>query len=120
MTKAIPAVLILALFVSMGCGGPNVKSRLKYVKTHPLLSPDLRLCILRGDIVPGMTYEDVIGAWGKPDRTSSKVDSEVCFVDWAYTRWARTPDHVQFFNGVVIAISMGEVPREHHHHHHHQ
>ena len=106
MTKAIPAVLMLVLFVSMGCG-VSMKSRQKYVNTHPSLSPQIRQCILERKIVSGMTCEEVIASRGKPDKENRTVDSKGVHNQWIYvSKWESGMlwEYVYFDDGVVTSV----------------
>jgi hypothetical protein len=106
MKKAIPAVLVLVLFAGMGCG-VSMKSRQKYVNTHPSLSPQIRQCILEKKIVSGMTSEEVIASRGKPEKEDRTVDSKGVHSQWIYmSKWEAGVlwEYVYFEDGVVTSV----------------
>ncbi len=54
------------------------ESREEYVKNHPELSELIKGDILKGSVRQGMTTEQVIASWGKPDLTQD-VDDVIMF-----------------------------------------
>lgn len=47
---------------------PNYESRKNYVEIHPGLASEIKQAILKGDVIEGMTKQDVLAAWGEPSK----------------------------------------------------
>ncbi len=68
----INLIIILLLFVGCAAKGPFFKpkesSKNIYLNSHPEIKEQIRQAIISGDIILGMSKDDVIVTWGKPDR----------------------------------------------------
>lgn len=78
--------LIILVFIFSGCGKKTevvvISPQEKYVKEHPELSEDTKKNILNETITIGMTEEQVMASWGKPD------DIEIFSSEYnSYKRW---------------------------------
>ena len=60
------------IFVLIGCaaGGPLLKPgfsfRSGYINNHPELAVGVKNAILKGEVIKGMTKDEVRASWGKP------------------------------------------------------
>jgi hypothetical protein len=81
-------LLALALLPGAGCTGGKAivddawdtrsrraadNRRTDYVNARPGLAESTREAILAGDVLPGMTRDEVRASWGSPDRESRVV-----------------------------------------------
>jgi hypothetical protein len=70
--------------------------RTNYVATHTQLTPEIREMILKGQVNIGMTTNDVVAAWGEPDR---RTHSQYTFGTADF--WTYGGTHLSFQNGVL-------------------
>ena len=98
--KRLSCVLLLMLVVSSsGCGAMIVDAinkwddslhghtsrRQQYVKSHPELPAKMKENILAGQIVIGMTKQEVFASWGQPvDRNRIVGAGGVIVESWRY------------------------------------
>lgn len=47
---------------------PNYESRKYYVEMHSELSSEIKQAMLKGEVIEGMTKQDVVAVWGKPSK----------------------------------------------------
>jgi hypothetical protein len=103
-------VLILTLVMLMGCAafmGPSMKDRQEYVDNHFFLTDHIKQCILEKKITKGMTPDDVIASWGRPNNIHRSVGSWGTHEQWVYdlskTRGFDTRQYVYFENNILIS-----------------
>ena len=104
------------LLAVTGCAanGPLIKpdrnTRQGYASQHPELSAEIRQAILEGNVIKGMTKEEVIASWGKPSRTVDfGAETNPSFYDPGVEGWWYKPfpisleptRFVQFTKGMV-------------------
>lgn len=104
----IKKCLIFLLLLAMGCA-PLVKTsfshRQEYVNSHSGLSLEIKQSILKGEVMNGMTKEDVLAILGKPTRISAEQYGESWFYDqpffslrpWAFVSF--TPEGKVYNSG---------------------
>ena len=79
--------LVVLVLVFFGCGKKvevqqQVSAQEKYVQAHPDLSDEMKKTILDETVCIGMTEEQVLASWGKPD------DIQVFSSEYnSYKRW---------------------------------
>jgi hypothetical protein len=80
---------------------PDRDQREKYVLAHPELDPRHCNLIENGIVGIGMSKEEVIASWGKPDRIerASKFGADEVWYYW--DNWKFHP-RVYFRNGIVV------------------
>lgn len=62
--------------LSIGC----YASREGYVSAHPELNPQIKEAILKGEIIAGMTEEEVKASWGSPYQIINKDEGDFYYV----------------------------------------
>lgn len=70
--KGFYAVLLVAVWLLVGCASSSVRFTHEEIKDYPL---DVQEKIIKGEILPGMTPQQVRYAWGNPDRVN-KLEPE--------------------------------------------
>lgn len=63
-------LLLLAVLLAAGFGCASARE--SYVQSHPRLEPPVRAAILAGELVAGMSPDEVRASWGAPDHESSR------------------------------------------------
>lgn len=82
--KLLKFFSILGLSIAaVGCSSAEAQ-RKKYVSAHPDLPENVRGAILAGDLLPGMTKEQVIATWGKPLDTATQEEGEGNVERWVW------------------------------------
>jgi len=61
-----------------------VDRRQQYIKTHPNLEERTRDAIENGDILIGMTYEQVLASRGRPFNINKTTTAEMVYEQWVY------------------------------------
>lgn len=62
--------LLLISFMAVGCYFTDSGRQESYINEHPSTSLDIKKLILEGLIDVGMTREQIIASWGKPQRVT--------------------------------------------------
>ncbi|MCB9771321.1 MAG: hypothetical protein H6754_02055 [Candidatus Omnitrophica bacterium] len=69
--KLFNLMLFTLIFIGCASSSPFVKpsqnSARVYLKAHPELDSDVKQAISNGNIILGMSKNDVLAVWGKPD-----------------------------------------------------
>lgn len=87
-----------ANFVTELKGTPPEKS----IEGHPELSSKIKECISKNEICIGMTTEQVIKSWGKPDDISKTVGPSDVNEQWVYYRRRNNGTYYLYFrNGIM-------------------
>lgn len=74
----------MVLFNLPGCGpGANEQRRTDYLAAHPETNSSTRALIQDGRVVPGMTKDQVLAAWGSPPADCSNYRSNLMEI-WDY------------------------------------
>lgn len=77
----------------------------KHFNNYPKISENTRDCILGKKVVIGMTQDDVIASWGKPDDINKTITQYGVNEQWVYNRdFLRNNQYVYFENNKVTAI----------------
>jgi outer membrane protein assembly factor BamE (lipoprotein component of BamABCDE complex) len=74
--KKILFVIILIMSLSIGCYAP----REGYVSAHPELNPKIKEAILRGEVLEGMTEDEVRASWGRPAQIVKGTEGDFYYV----------------------------------------
>lgn len=80
---------------------PNRETREIYISEHPGLDSGIRNLIKNGIVGTGMSKEEVIASWGKPDRIekTSKFDTDEM---WYYWDNSKFHPRIYFSKGIVM------------------
>jgi hypothetical protein len=93
------AILVVLL---SSCGPSLMEIRQDYVNTHQNLDPQIRVAILNGEIVAGMTREDVRASLGDPCNTTSGYEAG------KYGRYGKYSGHCHYWEYRHYTIIFGE------------
>jgi hypothetical protein len=75
---------LISLFYLTACGpGANEQRRTDYLAAHPETDASTRALIQDGRVVPGMTKNQVLAAWGSPPADCSSYRSNLMEI-WDY------------------------------------
>ncbi|MHB9071936.1 MAG: outer membrane protein assembly factor BamE domain-containing protein [Desulfobaccales bacterium] len=69
-------IVILILSLLIGC----YVSREGYVSAHPELNPTIKEAILRGEVLEGMTEDEVRASWGSPNQIVKGTEGDFYYV----------------------------------------
>ena len=120
MRKLILSVLSLAVvfMILVSCAAvaklypPTASKRRQYVAAHPELTDEVKAAILSGDVVIGMTMEEVIASRGRPwdvNRTTTAYGTDEQWVMGPVDSMATWPKkskqyfYIYFENGKITA-----------------
>lgn len=80
---------------------PNKELRESYILEHPELTSRIRGLIRNGLIDVGMSKEEVLASWGKPDskKETSKYDADEMWYYWDNPKFHR---YIYFKDDVVV------------------
>jgi hypothetical protein len=99
-------VLALLLAGLGGCGpGINEQRRNTYLTSHPGIDPSTRSLIQDGRVVPGMSKDEVLAAWGSPPSDCPSWRSNLMEI-WDYCHHPGRTLVVFDQHGKVSKISM--------------
>lgn len=103
LLKRLLIVLIIVFTSLLGACGPSLMEiRDNYVRAHPNLDPKIREAILKGDIVAGMTREEVRASLGEPYNVTSRFEAE------RYGRYGRYSGQCHYWRYKYSTIIFGE------------
>lgn len=100
--------MAVILVVVAGCATMQ-GTRKKYVETHPGITEDQRMAILKGDIVADMSEEMVRASWGPPLDVIREIIRGQGVISWIYQQSG--DDHlntyrVRFIDGRVREVRL--------------
>ncbi|MCK9376954.1 MAG: outer membrane protein assembly factor BamE [Syntrophobacterales bacterium] len=75
-TNKILFIIILILSLSIGCS----VSREAYISAHPELNPTMKEAILKGEVLEGMTEDEVRASWGRPNQIVKGTEGDFYYV----------------------------------------
>ncbi len=95
-------IICLLLFSLSGCSFYDdfavSKRRQAYLYNHPDAKYYVRIAIMYGEILIGMTQEQVTASWGRPQRVKRHVYSFGIYEQWIYNSW-----YLNFKNGILTS-----------------
>lgn len=81
-------LLTILVFIFLSCGKKTevvvISAQEQYVKEHPELSEEMKKNILEETVAIGMTEEQVIASWGKPDDIQIFSSEYNSYKRWIY------------------------------------
>ena len=69
-------IILLIMSLLIGCS----VSREAYVSSHPELNPTIKEAILRGEVLEGMTENEVRASWGRPNQIVKGTEGDFYYV----------------------------------------
>jgi len=97
--------LIAALFLLLSCTPPKRHARARYVNDTPGLKSEIRNAILAGDVIEGMTKEQVYASWATPIFKGEKTENGREYEYWTYPDMKDSPFvNLYFRNDIVVKI----------------
>jgi outer membrane protein assembly factor BamE (lipoprotein component of BamABCDE complex) len=87
--------------LSIGC----YVSRESYVSTHPELNPTIKEAIIKGEVLEGMTEDEVKASWGSPSQIVKGTEGDFYYVYMRHGGKGSYSHYVVVFdkNGKVIS-----------------
>lgn len=76
LSKVIIFIIVLIMSLSMGC----YTSREGYVSSHPEINPKIKDAILKGEVLEGMTQEEVKASLGTPYQVVKGTEGDFYYV----------------------------------------
>lgn len=61
--------------------------------------------ILKGEVAIGMTENEVVRSWGKPDRVNRTISRRGSNEQWVYDRGGHKSQYIYLDNGIVSSLS---------------
>jgi outer membrane protein assembly factor BamE (lipoprotein component of BamABCDE complex) len=71
-------IIILIMSLSIGCS----ISREGYISAHPELNPNIKEAIIKGEVLEGMTEDEVKASWGSPSQIVKGTEGDFYYVYW--------------------------------------
>jgi hypothetical protein len=83
-TRAILTVVVVAVLLTACVAQQHTKRRQEYMKNHPDITERVKMAIKNGDVLIGMTKEELIASWGQPYDINRTVTATVIREQWVY------------------------------------
>ncbi len=104
--KRLQLFFLAGLIVFLaGCVSPAGR-RADYLDTHPELSEKVSKAISSGELVSGMTMDEVRASWGEPDMITKSVSEEGVDQIWSYDSYHENQENQ---SPVIIRFGKGRV-----------
>ena len=98
-------VIIAALLMAVSCTPPQRHLRERYVNDNPDLNSSIKKAILRGDVIVGMTKEQVYASWATPIYKGEKIENGTTYEYWTYPDMKQSPFvNLYFLGDFVVKI----------------
>jgi hypothetical protein len=104
MKAGIPSLLLCCSLFFGGCfdsATRDMQRRQSYAQSHPGLAQAIRSAIFNRTIIIGMTQEQVIASWGRPQRIKRYVYSFGVYEQWVYGS-----RYLNFKNGTLTSYKI--------------
>jgi outer membrane protein assembly factor BamE (lipoprotein component of BamABCDE complex) len=69
-------IILVIMSLSIGC----YISREGYVSAHPELNPQIKEAIIKGEVLEGMTEDEVKASWGSPYQVVKGTEGDFYYV----------------------------------------
>lgn len=69
-------IIILIMSLLIGCS----VSREGYISAHPELNPKIKEAIIKGEVLEGMTEDEVKASWGRPYQIVQGTEGDFYYV----------------------------------------
>ena len=84
VVRCVPLVVGLVAALAAGCAGRVPAARQEFVDARPELSDERRVQILSGEVVTGMTEDEVLATLGEPMHRRELDDGGKPVAVWTY------------------------------------
>ena len=95
-------IIIGALLLFISCTPPKRHMRQRYVNDNPELKSEIKKAILRGDVIVGMTKEQVYASWATPIYKGEKKENGTTYEYWTYPDMKQSPFVNLYFMGDFV------------------
>lgn len=102
-SNQILLIIILIMSLSIGC----YTSREGYISAHPELNPRIKEAIIKGEILAGMTEDEVRASWGSPSQIVKGTEGDFYYVYVKPGAKGTHSHHVVIFDKSGRVISSG-------------
>ena len=117
MKKKQGMLVVLISFYLSGCiyvlgdGKINKEGKVlrgsKYTNAHPELKEEIKNAIISGELILGMTKEQVKASWGEPKSYWDKIEERdlnynVILEEWRYGKYSGIRNYIYFENGKLV------------------
>jgi len=103
MLKA--TVVFLSFFLVLSCTPPRKSLRERYVRDNPELKTNIKRAILDGDVIVGMSKEQVYASWATPIFKGEKREEGQTYEYWTFPNMKDSPFvNIYFIDNVVVKI----------------
>jgi len=99
-------ILLLSIMLLTGCATTQTR-RTEFVKIHTELAPQYRDAIMKGEVIPGMSREMVIAAWGQPVDEVTEIINGQEVKSWIFQVYAG--DNINTYGVKFMDELVGEV-----------
>ena len=79
--KAFLCFLVFCLFLTVSCA---MERQQQYIKSHPELKSKIKTAIENGEIIIGMTKEQVLASRGRPFNINKTTTENMVYEQWVY------------------------------------
>ncbi|UCE65613.1 MAG: hypothetical protein JSU85_12200 [Candidatus Zixiibacteriota bacterium] len=98
-------LILIALLFILACTPPEKNMRERYVNDNPELKSDIKKAILEGDVIVGMTKEQVYASWATPIFKGEKREKGSTYEYWTYPNVKNSPFvNIYFADDFVVKI----------------
>jgi hypothetical protein len=104
--------VIAALLLAVSCTPPKEHMRVRYVNDNPDLQKDVKNAILRGDVIIGMTKDQVYASWATPIIRGERKENGTTYEYWTFPDKKQSPFVNLYFLGdfVVKIVKLDRQP----------
>ncbi len=103
ISNKILFIIVLIMLLSIGC----YTSREGYISAHPELNPKIKDAIIKGEVLEGMTEDEVKASWGSPTQIVKGAEGDFYYVYMKPGGKGTYSHHVVIFDKSGRVISSG-------------
>lgn len=98
--------LLVFIIILFGCTSPAVRYTFEEIKAFP---PEIQQSIIKGEIITGMTAQQVRYAWHAPKsvQTTKTADNRIV-EQWTYSNMGACPISLYFSEGKLTSILLAD------------